>query len=273
MDEVKQRLNISFLGPLKNPELRRMYGKSLRGGLLLYGPPGCGKTYIAKAIAGELGARFLSIGLTDIIEMWMGNSEKNLKELFDLARRTAPCVLFLDEVDALGQKRSHLRHSGLRTVVNTLLSELDGVGEDNEAVFVLAATNHPWDVDAALRRPGRLDRTVLVLPPDEPARQAIFGIHLADRPCKDLDLAWLAKRTRRFSGADIAHVCETAAEQAIEDAITSGNPDPIGMHHLKRALKQTQASTEAWFETARHYALYANEGGQYDALLTYLSAR
>jgi ATPase family associated with various cellular activities (AAA) len=174
LEEVKRRLNLAFLAPLKNPELMRMYGKSLRGGLLLYGPPGCGKTFIARATAGELGARFISIGLSDVLDMWIGQSEKNLHEIFESARRNAPCVLFFDEVDALGQKRSQQRNSGTRNVVNQLLSEMDSVNANNDGVFVLAATNHPWDVDTALRRPGRLDRTLLVLPPDAQARAAIL---------------------------------------------------------------------------------------------------
>src|SRR5262249_57202605 len=132
------------------------------------------------------------------------------QEAFEVARRAAPCVLFLDELDALGQKRSHLRHSGGRNVVNQLLAELDGATEDNEGVFVLAATNHPWDVDTALRRPGRLDRTVLVLPPDPPARAAILANALADRPAaRDVDVTRLVKRTEGCSGADLIHPVET----------------------------------------------------------------
>ncbi|HEY9378202.1 MAG TPA: ATP-binding protein, partial [Jiangellaceae bacterium] len=155
MEEVKQRLEAAFLAPMRNPELRKAYGKSLRGGLMLYGPPGCGKTFLAKAVAGELGARFLSVALSDVLDMYVGRSERNVADLFALARRSAPCVLFLDEIDALGQRRSQTRMSGMRTTVNQLLSELDGISSDNEGVFVLAATNHPWDVDVALRRPGR----------------------------------------------------------------------------------------------------------------------
>ena len=154
LTEVKKRLEASFLAPLRNPELRALYGKSLRGGLLLYGPPGCGKTFLAKAVAGELGASFLHVSLADVLDMYIGQSERNVKELFEVARTSAPCVLFLDELDAIGGKRSLNRSSGARTTVNQLLTELDGVGSDNEGVFVLAATNHPWDVDPALRRPG-----------------------------------------------------------------------------------------------------------------------
>lgn len=273
MEPVKRQLNLSFLAPLKNPEYRKMYGKSLRGGLMLYGPPGCGKTFIARATAGELGAKFLSIGLTDVLDMWMGESERNLHELFESARRNAPCVLFLDEIDALGQKRSQLKHSALRSVVNALLAELDGVSQSNEGVFVLAATNHPWDVDSALKRPGRLDRTLLVLPPDREARHKILDFHLQEKPTEKLDLKALAGRTEGCSGADLTLLCETATELAMEQAIDSGEIRPMGMAHFKAAIKSVRRSTEAWFETARNYALYANEGGVYDELLDYLRGR
>lgn len=163
--DVKSRLKRSFLAPLQNPELREAYGASLRGGLLLWGPPGCGKSFLARAMAGELGAHFLSVGLNEVLDMWFGNSEKQLHELFSLARRSSPCVLFFDEVDAIGHSRMNLGRSPARNVVAQLLVELDGVEFSNDGVFVIGATNQPWDVDPALRRPGRFDRTMLVLPP------------------------------------------------------------------------------------------------------------
>ncbi|KUJ70680.1 AAA family ATPase [Streptomyces albus subsp. albus] len=274
MEQVKLRLEAAFLTPMRNPELRRLYGKSLRGGLLLYGPPGCGKTFIARAIAGELGARFMNVSITDVLDMWIGNSERNLRELFATARRNAPCVVFLDELDALGAKRSQLRHSGLRTTVNQLLTELDGVdGEANEGLFVLAATNHPWDVDPALRRPGRLDRTLLVLPPDEPAREAILRRHLKDRPVARIDLRKLVKRTDGFSGADLRHLCESAAERALLDSVRTGQARMIGTEDLLAALEQLRPTTGPWFQTARGVAQFANEGGTYDELLGYLKRK
>ncbi len=182
MPDVKRRLEAGFLAPMRNPELRQVYGRSLRGGLLLYGPPGCGQTFMARALAGEMGARFLGVSLHDVLDPQDGQSERNLTDVFDLARRNGPCVLFLDQIDAVGNRRSNGHSSGLRATVNQLLTEMDGVGHANAGVFVLGATNHPWDVDEALRRPGRLDRTLLVLPPDQPAREAIFHHHLSARP-------------------------------------------------------------------------------------------
>ena len=273
MEAVKRRLNLAFLAPMKNPDLRKLYGKSLRGGLLLYGPPGCGKTFIARATAGELGAKFLAVGLSDVLDMWIGSSEKNLHQIFETARRNSPCVLFFDEIDALGHKRSQMRNNAGRNVVNQLLAEMDSVEGDNEGVFILAATNHPWDIDTGLRRPGRLDRTLLVLPPDTAARESVLRLHSKDRPLEGVDFAALAAKTEDYSGADLAHVCEAAAELALEDSLATGKVRAIGMNDYKRGLKDVKPSVRPWFETARNYAMYANEGGVYDELIEYLKAR
>ena len=270
MEDVKKRLNMAFLAPLKNPEIMKMYGKSLKGGLLLYGPPGCGKTFIARALAGELGATFMSVGLSDVLDMWLGESEKKLHEIFETARRKAPTVLFFDEIDALGQKRSQMKNSGGRTVVNQLLSEMDSVGSDNKNVFILGATNHPWDVDTALRRPGRFDRVALVLPPDVAARLKILEYNMRDRPVENLNLQQIADKTDQFSGADLAHLCETAVEYAMHDSIETGEVRPVTMDDFKIAVTEIRPSTRPWFETARNYAMFSNEGGVYDDLLEYL---
>lgn len=275
MQAVKERLELAFLGPMRNAELRAAFGASMRGGMLLYGPPGCGKTFLAKALAGELGASFFSIGLSDVLDMWIGVSEKNLHDVFETARRAAPCVLFLDEVDAMGQKRSQLRHSNaMRSVVAQLLAEMDGVDNANDGLFILGATNHPWDVDVALRRPGRFDRTLLVLPPDEPARTAILQTNLRERPCAtDLDIRDVAKQTEGFSGADLAHICESAAQTALAASLQAGTIRPIGNHDMRAALKGVKSSIGPWFQTAENYANFANSSGEYDDLLAYIRTR
>jgi SpoVK/Ycf46/Vps4 family AAA+-type ATPase len=275
MEDVKRRLQLSFMAPLHNPELRARFGKSLRGGLLLWGPPGCGKTFIARALAGELGAMFYEVGLSDVLDMWIGSSERNLHAVFDTARRNAPCVLFFDELDAIGQKRTQLRGGGgaMRGVVNQFLAELDGASTDNDGLFVLAATNHPWDVDPALLRPGRFDRMLLVLPPDAPAREAILRLHLRGKPVEALDLRKVVGATEGHSGADLALICEHATERAMEASLRAGEVRPIRQADLTDALREVRPSVGPWIDTARNVATYGNEGGAYDELLAYLKRR
>ena len=272
MQDVKDRLNMAFLAPLRNPELRRLYGKSLKGGLMLYGPPGCGKTYIARALAGEIGASFITVTLTDILDQFIGNSESNLHSLFVTARKHAPVVLFLDEIDAIGQKRSQSTSAAWRGVTNQLLMEMDGIGADNEGVFILAATNTPWDVDPALRRPGRFDRSVAVLPPDAPARHSILYHYLKDRPMEGIDLGVLVRQTNGFTGADLAHLVDSAAEFAMMDSLRTGTVRMMTMQDFANALKQVRPSAGPWFSSARNIVEYGNRDGQYDDLAAYMKA-
>ncbi|WP_067885567.1 ATP-binding protein [Nocardia vaccinii] len=271
MANVKQQLELSLLGPLRNPDLAKAFGTSARGGLLLYGPPGCGKTFIAAAVAGELGANFYPIEIADILDIYTGSSERNLHQVFEVARRNAPCVLFIDEVDALGHKRSQMSGSAtMRTVVNQLLTEMDSATVDNEGVYLLGATNHPWDIDVALRRPGRFDRMILVTLPDREARRAILRHHLKDRPVSGIDLAAIAKRTDGFSGADLAHVCTSATQLAMADSIRTGTVRPVTMRDIDTALAQVKPSAGAWFESARNVVEFANNDGTYDELAKYM---
>ena len=272
MQDVKDRLNMAFLAPLRNPELRRLYGKSLKGGLMLYGPPGCGKTYIARALAGEIGASFINVTLTDILDQFIGNSEANLHSLFVTARKHAPVVLFLDEIDAIGQKRSQSTSAAWRGVTNQLLMEMDGIGADNEGLFILAATNTPWDVDPALRRPGRFDRSVAVLPPDAPARHSILYHYLKDRPMEGIDLGVLVRQTNGFTGADLAHLVDSAAEFAMMDSLRTGTVRMMTMQDFANALKQVRPSAGPWFSSARNIVEYGNRDGQYDDLAAYMKA-
>jgi SpoVK/Ycf46/Vps4 family AAA+-type ATPase len=274
MDDVKTQLELSLLGPIRNPELMKAYKVSARGGLLLYGPPGCGKTFVAKAVSGELGANFYPVGIADVMHRWFGESERSIRAVFDNARRNAPCVLFFDEVDALGHRRSALSgSSGLRPVVNTLLEELDSATSTNDGVYVLGATNAPWDIDPALRRPGRFDRMIFVGLPDAEARAAIVKLHLQDRPIEGIELSAIVGRTDGFSGADLAYVCATAAQFAMADSMRSGQVRPVRMPDVDAALGHVRPSAGPWFDTARNVVEFANNDGTYDELAKYLRRR
>ena len=274
MEAVKEEIRLKIIHPLHFPDLYKAYGKASGGGLLLYGPPGCGKTYLARATAGEVQASFLSVGIAEILDMWLGNSEKNLHQLFELARAQAPCVLFFDEVDALAANRHDLRQSAGRTVINQFLEELDGVASSNEGVLIIAATNAPWHLDPAFRRPGRFDKIALVTPPDEPARASILDILLKGKPlATNVNTAALAARTAGLSGADLKAVVDGAVDTRLRESMRAGRPLPIEQGDLLDAAKQVKPSTKEWFATARNYALYSNEGGLYDEILVYLGVK
>ncbi|QFS91110.1 ATP-dependent zinc metalloprotease FtsH [Mycobacterium sp. THAF192] len=270
MTDVKQRLRLSFLEPMRNDELRRAFGHSLRSSLLLWGPPGCGKTFLAKALAGELGLYFIHVGIADILEMWLGNSERNVERVFDEARRMRPTLMFIDELDALGHKRSQTS-GAVRNVVNQLLLELDGATSDNEGLLVLGATNQVWDVDPALLRPGRFDRKVVVLPPDLPARAAILAHHLRKSPTEDLDLDSVARNTEGYSGADLARICSAAAEFALHDSVRAGSTRPVNQRHLEAARRDTPPSTRPWFNLAENYIAFSDDRDEYADLARYLT--
>jgi AAA+ superfamily predicted ATPase len=273
MENVKEEIRLKIIYPLTHADLYKAYGKPIGGGLLLYGPPGCGKTFLARATAGEVKAVFVAVGLHDILNMWFGNTEKNLHKVFDQARRNRPSVLFFDEVDAIAASRADFKQSTVRPVINQFLSELDGVQASNEGVLVMAATNAPWHMDSAFRRPGRFDRVVFVPPPDAPARAVILKLHCEGKPQSGIDFAAVARATADFSGADLKAVIDRAVEAKLQDAVKSGIPKPLGTKDLLTAAGQQKPSTREWFADARNYALYANDGGQYDDLAQYLKLR
>ncbi len=236
-------------------------------------PPGCGKTYLARATAGEISAGFLSIGISDVLDMWIGSRERNLPELFEQARANTPCVLFFDEVDALGGRRADMVGGSSRQIINQFLAEMDGVDRSNEGVLILAATNAPWHVDSAFRRPGRFDRVLFVPPPDRAARAEILRPHCQGKPQAAIDHAVLAAKTEHFSGADLKAVVDAAVEEKLRQAIKSGRPEPLTTSDLTRAAKSLRPTTREWFAKARNYALYSNQGGTYDDVLEYLKLK
>jgi transitional endoplasmic reticulum ATPase len=270
MEDVKEEIRLKIIYPLTHADMYRAYGKSIGGGILLYGPPGCGKTHLARATAGEIRAGFIPVGLNDILDMWIGNSEKNLHQLFDRARRNQPCVLFFDEVDALAASRADLRHSAGRQLINQFLTELDGVQYSNEGVLILAATNAPWHLDTAFRRPGRFDRILFVPPPDASARASILRLLCQGKPIVDLDYQFLAQKTDGCSGADLKLVVDLAVEKKLQAAMKTGIPQPLTTKDLSTAASGVKPSTREWFSTARNYAIHANQDGNYDEILKYL---
>jgi len=270
MEALKEEIRMKIIYPLQHAELFKAYDKKVGGGVLLYGPPGCGKTLISKATAGEIHANFIAVGLHQIIDMWIGNSEKNMHQLFELARQNAPTILFFDEIDALAADRRDLRQSAGRNIINAFLMEMDGSESDNDGVLILGATNAPWHIDPAFRRPGRFDRTLFVPPPDEPGRAAIIEVMAQKKPIGELDPRVLAKKTESFSGADLKAVFDLATEDVLNNAMKTGKVIPLTTKDLVKAAAQHKPTTKAWFESAKNYAMYSNQSGFYDDVLKHL---
>ena len=270
LEDVKKRLELSFLAPINNPQLAQQYNIKVASGLLLYGPPGCGKTHIARALAGEINATFMSIGIDEVLDMWVGNSEKNLASIYQEARRKAPAVIFFDEIDAIGQKRGTTSSSSVDSTVNQLLMELDGIKNENDGVFTLAATNLPWKVDSALRRPGRFDRSIFVSPPDEEARKKIFEMNLQNRPTESIDIDYLVKNTHLYSAADIRQICDFAAERCLEKAMLSGEHVSITNKDFELVLNDINSSVLEWFHTVKSFITFSNNTETYEDVSNYM---
>merc|ERR1711869_167539 len=224
LEDVKRGLQEMILYPIDHPDKFEKFGMTPSRGVLFYGPPGCGKTLLAKAVASECSANFVSIKGPELLTMWFGESEANVREVFDKARSAAPCVLFFDELDSIGTARGSSAGdaggAGDR-VMNQLLTEIDGVGVKKN-VFFVGATNRPELLDDALLRPGRLDQLIYIPLPDRPARQGILESTLKKSPiAPNVPLSFIAEKTEGFSGADLAEFCQRAAKAAIRDAIAA----------------------------------------------------
>jgi transitional endoplasmic reticulum ATPase len=217
LDKVKRYLQDNVVLAIKKPDLFKKYGKKLGVGLLLYGPPGVGKTHIVKAIAGEAGANVIIARINQIVDMYTGNTEKNLHAIFEQARKNTPCVIFFDELDALGVKRGGGDEGGggnssaLRLAVNQFLVEMSGVESNPEGIFVIGATNNPWDIDPALKRSGRFGDSVYLKPPNQKDRSNLFQYYTRNKPAGPLDFGRLGRATMGYSPADIERIADKAA--------------------------------------------------------------
>ncbi|BFH68581.1 hypothetical protein J27TS7_51110 [Paenibacillus dendritiformis] len=269
LQELKKTIQLRIISPFQNQGLFSKFRKKAGGGVLLYGPPGCGKTFMAKATAGECRAAFFPVHIADILDKYIGVSEQNLRDLFDKARAHKPSILFFDEIDTVGFNRSK-SSSSMRGMIDTFLAEMEGIDTSTDQLLVIGATNMPWDVDDALKRPGRFDRLVFVAPPDEEAREHMFRLKLEGRYIENIDTGRLASRTEFFSGADIEHLCESAAERVLGEILESGRERPIRMADFEALLETARPSTLEWLRKAKNYVKYANQTGAYNDVEDYL---
>jgi SpoVK/Ycf46/Vps4 family AAA+-type ATPase len=272
MDALKEEIRLKIIYPLQFPDLYKAYGKKTGGGILIYGPPGCGKTAILRAVAGEVPCNYLAVGLHEIFDPFYGSSERNLHQIFETARVNAPCVLVFDEIDSIAMDRRNIRESQLRNLVNQFLHELDGLRGENQRVLVIGSTSQPWQIDPAFRRPGRFDQNIFVPPPDAAARAQIIALLAKGKPIANLDVDALARITEGFSGADLKWVFDRAAELTLLEAIHAGRSVPVTMSLLMKVAEGHSANTHTWFEGLQNSPQYSNEAGAFAEVRKFLSA-
>jgi len=250
LHELKEEIRFKIIEPFKSPELFEYYGKSIGGGILMYGPPGCGKSLIAKATANEAGMAFFHVKSSDLKSKFVGETEKNIAELFEKARENQPAIIFFDEFEAIGGERSEAS-AHEKNFVAQLLTEMDGMDSKDQKILLLAATNEPWSVDSALRREGRFGKTLFVPQPDFEARSHIFELLMAKRPTEKLDFMKIAKMTRGFSGADIKSVCEYATNIPLKESLVTKEKRKISMDDMNLAVTKTDSIVKQWYAKAK----------------------
>ncbi|MEM3400041.1 MAG: AAA family ATPase [Candidatus Micrarchaeia archaeon] len=242
-EDVKRELIETIVWPLQRKELTVAYGIKPPRGILLFGPPGTGKTLIMRALAKTLDIGFYYVKCSDLLSEWYGESERNIVKLFEVARKNAPCVLFFDEIDAIGKRRDAYSADDIGPrLLSILLMELDGFKSEKD-VIIIGATNIPRQIDPALMRPGRFDKIIYMPLPDKEARKSIFKVHTRQIPiADDVDFEKLAEMTDRFSGADIKNICTEAARLAAKEAISENAVVPVRMAHFTRIINSIKPS-------------------------------
>ncbi len=272
LEEVKKQVRRKIINPFQNKKaLFDRFKRKAGGGVLMYGPPGCGKTMLARALATECNAHFYDVRAADVLDQYVGNAEKRIAQIFADARASRPVVLFFDEVEALAQRRQFDGAAKINTTVSALLTEMDGFSENNEGMLFLGATNVPWSLDSAFRRPGRFDRAIFVPPPDKVARKFILKTLLDDRPtASDLNIDKIIDKSSGFSGADLSALVDTAIDIAIEESDSVDTLSPLSNEQFAEAFKEIKSSVGEWLGQARSFAEYANESGMYDDLAAFL---
>lgn len=267
LDSVKEELKKAIIYPFTHKKLYEYYNQKPGGGVLLYGPPGCGKTMIAKAAACECGADFINVETSTIMSKWVGESEKSIKNIFEVARSCERAIIFFDEFDAIGGRRSEIEDYAKR-IVNELLQQMDGMTK-NDNILVLTATNEPWAIDPALRRPGRLKKLVFIPSPDLEARKAIFEIYLRKLPLEaDVDAKYLAGVTQGFSGADIQAVCSDASEIPLQEALAGKPMRKLNKQDFERAMVDRRSSIIPWIRLAVEQVKKSREEDLFSELVT-----
>ncbi len=244
LDDVKEQIRIKMIYPFTHAEKAKKYRIRTGGGILLYGPPGTGKTMIAKAVAGELDATFFAIAPSEILNKWVGESEKNIRKLFDAARKCERAIVFIDEVEALTPPRRDGETGGvMQRVVPQILNELDGFDrKEGHHLLFMGATNEPWNIDSAMLRPGRLDEKIYVGLPDAKARGQILRMNLKDVPLENIDLDAMAGKLDGYSGADIAYLCRKVSEERFLESVEKGDEKEISKADFERVLVKLKPS-------------------------------